>query len=137
MMTALIPALGRDRFESIQILRQDGNRLRSMSYDSIVAPRAAVLPTPPEYPNSPLLFQNYPNPFNPSTTIRYGLTGMSHVTLSVYNTLGQRIETLVDEIQEAGYHEVQFDGNGLASGVYFYRIQAGSFVQTKKLLLLR
>ena len=137
MMTALIPALGRDRFESIQILRQDANRLRSMSYDSIVAPRPAVLPTPPDYPSSPSLFQNYPNPFNPSTTIRYGLPGMSHVTLSVYNPLGQRVAILRDENQDAGYHEVRFDGSGLASGVYFYRLQAGNFVKTMKLLLFR
>ena len=137
MMTALIPALGRDRFESIQILRQDANRLRCMSYDSIVASRPAVLPTPPEYPNSPLLFQNYPNPFNPATTIRYGLPARSHVTLSVFNTLGQRVSTLVDDVEDAGYHDVRFDGMGLASGVYFYRLQAKDFVATKKLLLTK
>jgi flagellar hook assembly protein FlgD len=59
------------------------------------------------------------------------------VTLTVYNTLGQKIRTLVQNVQNAGYHEAKFDGTNLASGVYFYRIQAGSFVDTKKLLLLR
>jgi len=83
------------------------------------------------------LSQNYPNPFNPRTTIRYGLPQRSSVTLSVFNTLGQRIATLVQEAQEAGYHEVKFDGSSIASGVYFYRLQAGNFVQTRKLLLLR
>jgi photosystem II stability/assembly factor-like uncharacterized protein len=83
------------------------------------------------------LEQNYPNPFNPSTTVRYGLPQRSSVTLAVFNTLGQKITTLVNETQEAGYHGVKFDGTNLASGVYFYRIQAGRFVQTKKLLLLR
>jgi hypothetical protein len=83
------------------------------------------------------LRQNYPNPFNPSTTIGYTLARRSHVTLSVYNTLGQQVAALINENQESGSHEVRFDGSGLASGVYFYRIQAGDFVQTKRLILLR
>jgi hypothetical protein len=84
-----------------------------------------------------LLYQNYPNPFNPATSIRYGLSAKSHVTLLVFNTLGQQVASLVNETQESGYHEVKFDGSSLASGVYFYRLQAGTFVQTKRLLLLR
>jgi hypothetical protein len=84
-----------------------------------------------------VLEQNYPNPFNPSTTIRYGVPQRANVSLIVYNTLGQKVATLGQDTQEAGYHEVKFDGSSLASGVYFYRIQAGSFVQTRKLLLLR
>ena len=83
------------------------------------------------------LQQNYPNPFNPSTTIRYGLPNRSHVTLTVFNTLGQQVSVLQNGEQEAGYHEVQFDGSGLASGVYLCRIQAGSYVETKQLLLVR
>jgi hypothetical protein len=81
--------------------------------------------------------QNYPNPFNPSTTIRYGLPNRSHVTLTVYNTLGQQVAFLQNGEQEAGYHDVKFDGSGLSSGVYFYRIESGSFVETRKLILLK
>jgi hypothetical protein len=83
------------------------------------------------------LDQNYPNPFNPSTTIRYGLPTRAHVTLAVFNTLGQKVATLVQGEQEAGDHEVRFDATNLASGVYLCRLQAGSFLETKKLSLLR
>ncbi len=87
--------------------------------------------------NGDLDLQNYPNPCNPSTTIRYNLPQNSEVTLAVYNTLGQQVSLLVQGEQEAGYHEVRFDGSNIASGVYFYRLQAGSLVESKKVLLLR
>jgi hypothetical protein len=89
------------------------------------------------FPGKTRLEQNYANPFNPSTTIRYVLPRRSHVTLTVFNTLGQQVATLVNELHEAGYHEVRFDGSGLASGVYFYRLSAGEYVETKRLLLIR
>jgi hypothetical protein len=90
-----------------------------------------------EIPQKYRLEQNYPNPFNPSTTIRYGLPSRSHITLTVVNTLGQQVATLIQGEQEAGYHEIKFDASGLASGVYMYRLQAGDFVQSLKLTLLR
>jgi hypothetical protein len=83
------------------------------------------------------LEQNYPNPFNPATSIRYGMPHRSHVTLTVFNALGQQVAQLVNGDMEAGYHEVTFDGSGQSSGVYFYRLQAGDFTSTKKSLLLK
>lgn len=97
----------------------------------------SVAGIPPELPLQFVLAQNFPNPFNPSTTIRYGLPQRSHVILTVYNSLGQQVANLVNETRDPGYNEVHFDGSALASGVYFYRLQAEGFVQTKRLLLLR
>ncbi len=84
-----------------------------------------------------VLSQNYPNPFNPTTTIRYGVSRRSNVTLTLHNILGQQVAVLTHGEQEAGYHEVRFDGTNLASGVYFYRLQAGTNVAAKRLLLIR
>ena len=84
-----------------------------------------------------VLSQNYPNPFNPTTTIRFELPKSLHVSLKVYDILGQEVSVLVNENRSAGVYEMRFDGTNLASGVYFYRLTAGAFVETRKLLLLR
>ena len=95
------------------------------------------------------LFQNYPDPFNPTTTIQYSLTpslsqweresrqGRVRVTLKVYDLLGREVATLVDETKQPGTYAVQWDARGMASGVYVYQLKAGSFIDTKKLVLLR
>ena len=83
------------------------------------------------------LNQNYPNPFNPSTVISYQLSTVSNVKLIVYDMLGREIVVLVDDKQNAGTHQTQWDAEGLPSGVYFYRLKAGTFTETKKLVLLR
>lgn len=90
-----------------------------------------------ELPKKFVLYQNYPNPFNPSTQIRYGIPRASDVRIDVYNTLGQRIMTLVQGRQSAGYHIVTWNPKGAASGVYFYRIQAGSYVKIMKMLFIK
>ena len=83
------------------------------------------------------LSQNYPNPFNPSTLIRYQIPSQSFVSIKIYDALGNLIQDLVGEDKAAGSYELEFNASKLASGVYFYRIQAGSFVQTKKMMLVR
>jgi hypothetical protein len=83
------------------------------------------------------LAQNFPNPFNPTTTIQYSLPQAGNINLKIYNLLGEEVKTLADEYKEAGKHSVQFNANNLASGIYFYRIQAGSFVETKKMTLIK
>jgi photosystem II stability/assembly factor-like uncharacterized protein len=88
-------------------------------------------------PSEFTLFQNYPNPFNPSTSIQYQVSSISQVSLKVYDLLGREVATLVNEDKPAGSYEVEFDAKGLSSGIYFYKIQAGSFVETKKMLLLK
>jgi len=98
---------------------------------------ATVSQVDPSPPAGIVLNQNYPNPFNPTTTIRYALPARTHVTLIVFNTLGQKVATLVDAAEDPGEHSVRFDGSGLASGVYFYRLRAGAYFQSKSLLLVR
>ena len=88
-------------------------------------------------PSTFSLSQNYPNPFNPTTTITFALPMRSQVNMTLYNILGQTVATLVDKELSAGEYEVTLNGNGLSSGVYFYRIIAGDFVQGKKLVLLK
>lgn len=83
------------------------------------------------------LFQNYPNPFNPSTTIEYTIAGKEKVTLKVYDILGREVTKLVNNVQNAGMYKINFDAEGLASGIYIYRIQAGSFTESKRMILLK
>lgn len=90
-----------------------------------------------ELPISVELTQNYPNPFNPATNIRYALPEAANVRIEVYNIAGQRVATLIDTQQNAGWHTVQFDGSRLSSGVYLYRLETGNTVQVRKMLLLK
>jgi hypothetical protein len=83
------------------------------------------------------LHQNYPNPFNPVTTISYSLPIKAQVELVIYNTLGESVMQLVNEEKEAGKYSVKFDETNLPSGIYFYKLQAGSFIETKKMVLMK
>ena len=88
-------------------------------------------------PNLYQLSQNFPNPFNPNATIRYSVPKSGNVLLQVYDALGREIMTLVNEAKTAGNYEISFKAGNLPSGVYFYRMKSGSFVDTKKMLLLK
>jgi hypothetical protein len=88
-------------------------------------------------PASFVLEQNYPNPFNTSTTIKFQMPSKGFVTLRIYDMIGREVATLVDEFQEAGPHDVKFDASNLPSGVYLYRITTGTYVETKKLVLIK
>ena len=89
--------------------------------------------TPKEF----VLYQNYPNPFNPSTTINFSIPKETQVNLSVYNLLGEKVRELKNEIMQPGNYSIEFDASTLASGMYLYRIQAGEFIQTKKMILTK
>jgi len=83
------------------------------------------------------LEQNYPNPFNPTTKIKYQLPKISFVTIKVYDVLGKEISTLVNEEKPAGNYEVELTGDGLPSGIYFYQLRAGNYIETKKMVLIK
>ena len=107
---------------------------KSMLFQVVVGTNA---PASEELPGQFALDQNYPNPFNPSTTITYAVPTASEVKLSVYDMLGREVSVLVNDRKDAGVHEVQFEASGLSSGMYFYRLQSGDLVQSRKLTLLK
>ena len=90
-----------------------------------------------ELPKVHRLYQNYPNPFNPETTIKFELPEDAIVSLKVYDILGKEVATLIDGFEEAGYHQASLNATNLASGLYFYRITAGSFTDVKKLVVVK
>ena len=96
-----------------------------------------VKPISSRIPDSYKLNQNYPNPFNPSTNIEYSIPSESFVELKVYDVLGKEVSVLVSGQVNAGFYEIEFDATTLPSGIYFYKLQAGDFVETKKMVLMK
>ena len=130
-----------------KLFKDASYKLTCLVYTAWVNAGSPVSVEDEDYLQSPVsfnLYQNYPNPFNPSTTIKYtvpnvtlsGVEG-SRVQLKVYDVLGNEAATLVDEYKNAGSYEINFNGNSLSSGIYFYTLTAGSFVETKKMTFLR
>jgi len=121
-------------------------RLKQIDFDGTIS-YSNIIEVEATAPMDYSLYQNYPNPFNPSTTIKFSLPVESRAKINIYNSLGQLVEILVDEGMQSGYHEINFDASKLSSGVYFYQLlvsalhskdgKAGSFTQTKKMILLR
>ena len=160
-MMAIIPGLGSSNLNSINQMRRKAEILRSLPYDSLAFGTLSYPITDVKendtqnHPTAFSLLQNYPNPFNPSTKIKFtipqsvilsGAKNLIHVQLKIYDVLGNEITTLVNEEKPAGKYEVEFDSysgevrsavGGLPSGIYFYQLRAGSFIQTKKMVLLK
>jgi hypothetical protein len=90
-------------------------------------------PAPLDY----VLYQNYPNPFNPTTTITFGIPIKTNVVLKVFNAVGEEVAQLYNGEKEAGRYTIEFNAEGLPSGIYFYQLKAGNFVEVKKMILLR
>lgn len=84
-----------------------------------------------------ILYANYPNPFNPSTTFAFSLPEASFTSLKIYDAIGNEVAVLVNELKSAGEHQIEFNAEGLSSGIYYYTLQAGSFIETRKMILMK
>jgi hypothetical protein len=129
------PDQARSYSGTLTLVSNSGNSPTVVTLQGIGEFPTSVGPSP--VPERFLLMQNYPNPFNPSTVITYDLATSTKVTLAVYNLLGQQVATPVNRVQSAGKYQVEFNATGLPSGVYFYKLTAGSFVSTRKMILTR
>jgi hypothetical protein len=117
LRNTVTPDIGADEFEGTPIV--------NVAEESVIPPTEFVL------------HQNYPNPFNPSTIIRYSIPTSDFITIKVYDVLGNEIVTLVNEEKTAGNYEVKFNSNGLSSGIYFYTLHSGNFIETRKMNILK
>ncbi|RKY99970.1 MAG: hypothetical protein DRQ13_01300 [Ignavibacteriae bacterium] len=136
IIIAYVMGRGIDYFNSITVARE--NVLRAIQeYESNFASMTYQSPPPTNPVADYILYQNYPNPFNPATTIRYELPQDGIVTIDIYDILGQRVRTILNEFQKASRYEVNFNAIGLASGVYIYRMKVNDFITSKKMVLVR
>ncbi len=124
-----------DNFYIIGGLDENGNAVENVEF--IVAGTPSAVETDFGMPNDFKLSQNYPNPFNPSTTISFSIPKEEFISLKVFNSLGEEVSNLINEVKPAGNYSVSFGASKLASGIYFYQIKAGNFVETKKMILLK
>jgi photosystem II stability/assembly factor-like uncharacterized protein len=118
------------------ISRTNYYRLKQVDYDGSFEYSEVVeieITSPTEF----MLLQNFPNPFNPTTTIGFGIQNKSNVKITILNAIGEEVAVVLNEEKEPGFHQVEFNAIGLPSGVYFYQLKAGDFIQTKKMLLIK
>jgi hypothetical protein len=135
IILALVVGRGTDNLNSITVARENVQRAIQEYQRNFVS---MTYSPPPAIPvTSYVLYQNYPNPFNPITTIRYELPQDGVVTIEVFDILGQKVKTLLNEFKKADRYEVKFSSTGLASGVYIYQLRVNDFITSKKMVLIR
>jgi hypothetical protein len=127
----------RDFTYHVNLLISNNSATDLVSLPITLATALAVPETPATLPQEYALRQNYPNPFNSSTMISFDLKQSGHTTLKIYNLLGQQVMTLVDEYRDAGTHLVPLELSAVSTGIYLYRLESGSFSETKKLALIK
>ena len=135
IFAAYVVGRGVDRLNSITIAR-DISAMAHQVFDYNF-PVITDIKEAESHPLNYSLSQNYPNPFNPSTTIKFSLPNSDYVTINIYNALGEEVAVLLNEKKEPGYHQVEFNAGHLPSGIYFYQLQAGDFIETKKMILMK
>jgi hypothetical protein len=136
IIIAYVIGRGTDHLNSITVARENVQRA-IQEYESNFASMTYSAPPATNPVDNYILYQNYPNPFNPNTTIRYELPQDGVVTIDIYNILGQKVKTLLNEFQKADRYEVTFNSTGLASGVYIYRMKVNEFITSKKMILIK
>ena len=135
IIVAYVMGRGTDFFNSITVAR-DNVRRAILEYQNNFS--SLTYQAPPPIPvTSYVLFQNYPNPFNPGTTIRYEIPQDGVVTINIYDILGQKVKTILNEFKQTGRYEIKFNASGLASGVYIYRMKVNNFIESKKMIVLK
>jgi hypothetical protein len=129
---------GQTYFWKVLAINIEGDSLwSSETFGFYIDPAASIEALNVQRPDSYELYQNYPNPFNPTTTIIYELPITNYVELSIFNYLGQKVVTLVSSRQNAGYHQMEWDATGFASGIYVVTLEAGNFKASQKMLLVK
>jgi len=137
IVIAQIIARGSSNLNSITKLRETAQTAKDFYNDCFSNVVIGINEISSSIPDDFILYQNYPNPFNPSTNLEFGISNLGFVTVKVYDMLGKEVKTLVNENLKAGKYKVEFNGSNLPSGIYFYKMEVGNFVSTKKMLLIK
>jgi hypothetical protein len=137
IVLAQVIARGTSNLNSITALRQLTEVVKNYYNTCYTSPLIGIVPLSNEIPNRFLLYQNYPNPFNPKTIIKMEIPKSGNVTMKIYDVLGNELETLVNEELKPGTYEIEFDGTSFASGVYYYKLSAADYTDTKKMVMIK